>query len=163
MTTEQVKQLKAKIKAEMLRRDGNGSLASYGSSSYDFSATPTAGSSVKAEYGEKTINLLLQIEDYGDLSLVNAGDPIPQSFNSGLINEVNRLAAEEKTGESEETAAMFNDGRVAETSSCRGMCTGLCVGTCIDQCNGCTGCTATCGSGCTTGCSSCTGATAQTR
>ena len=163
MTTEQVKQLKAKIKDEMLRRNGNGSLANYGASSYDFSTTPTAGSGVKAEYGQKTINLLLQIEDYGDLSLVKAGDPIPQSFNSGLINEVNRLANEQKTGESAETAALFNDGRVAETSSCRGMCTGLCVGACSGFCNGCTGCTANCGSGCATGCSSCTGSTAQAR
>lgn len=141
MTAEQVKELKAKIKDEMLRRNGNGSLAEYGSSSYDFSVVPQTGNQILTEHGQKTIDLLLRIEDYKDLKLVTKEDPIPSAFNPELFTEVERLANERITGESQATAQLFNDGRVAETSSCRGMCTGLCVGTCINQCNGCTGCT----------------------
>lgn len=167
ITAEKVIELKAKIKAEMLRRDGHGSLASYGDSNYDFITNPVIGELIKAEHGQKTVDLLLKIEDYGDLTLSNQNSVIPSSFTEELLTEVDRLAGETKTGLD------------TETSSCRGDCTGLCVGSCIGQCNGCTGCTASCGTGCASGCysnckgscnvdctsgcfSQCTGATATT-
>ena len=58
LTAEQVKQLKAKIKAEMLRRNGNGSLASYGSVTYDFTVQPTKGSGILTEHGKKNCGLI---------------------------------------------------------------------------------------------------------
>jgi hypothetical protein len=167
MTAAQVIDLKAKIKAEMARRKYYGSLSTnggynyavkdsavnYASSTYDFTTTPSSGNAVLAEHGQKTVDLLLKIKDYGDLKKVVQNDPIPNSFDAALITYVNNLAKESITGSS---------------SSCRGACTGLCVGTCASGCSGCSstngssdsigsycsGCAATCGSGCTTGCGS---------
>lgn len=146
ITAKQVIELKAKIKEEMLRRNGHGSLVTYGDSQYDFTINPVANELIMLEHGQKTIDLLLKIEDYGDLTLSKKDSLIPSSFTDELITEIDRLASESKTG--------LN----TEISSCRGDCTGLCVASCIGLCNGCTGCTATCGIGCATGCySNCTG------
>lgn len=144
--------LKAAIKAEMLRRNGFGSLAEFGGTTYDFTVAPAVGVKTKPEHGQKTIDLLLKIEDYGNLVLVKENDPIPSDFNASLVNEVTRLASEAKTGESASTVTNLFPDRTAETSSCRGACTGLCVGSCHGNCNGCTGCTASCGTGCAGGC-----------
>lgn len=154
MNTSELKSLKAAIKAEMQRRNGFGSLSTYGTSTYDFTVQPVAGGKIKPEHGQKTIDLLLKIEDYKDLKLVKENDPIPTAFNNKLIDEVKRLASEAKTGESAKTVKNIYPSRTAETSSCRGACTGLCVGTCIGNCNGCTNCTSSCGTGCASGCNS---------
>ena len=158
LTAAQAIELKAKIKAEMLRRNGFGSLAEYGTSSYDFTENPTKDELIMTEHGQKTVDLLLKIEDYGDLTLSEKGSLIPGSFSEVLLTEVDRLATEEKTGESVETVKDLFPDRTAEVSSCRGDCTGLCVGSCTGLCNGCTGCTSTCGTGCASGCNTtCTG------
>jgi hypothetical protein len=154
MTSAELKTLKSKIKAEMTRRNGFGSLSTYGGSAYDFTVQPAAGGKILPEHGQKTIDLLLQIKDYSGLKLVKEDDPIPDAFNSNLITEVEKLAAETKTGQSAKTVANLFPTAKVETSSCRGDCTGLCVGTCISNCNGCTSCTATCGTGCASGCNS---------
>lgn len=145
MTVQQLKNLKAAIKAEMLRRNGFGSLAAYGGSSYDFSTTPVVGMKTLPEHGQKTIDLILKIEDFKDLKLVKENEPIPEAFGQQLIDEVARLSREPKTGAK------------TETSSCRGACTGLCVGSCMNLCNGCTSCSAACGTGCASGCMGCVG------
>lgn len=146
MTAEQINELKSKIKAEMLRRNGHGSLESYGDSSYDFDVIPVTGEKVLVEHGKKTVDLLLKIEDYEGLYSSVQNERIPTSFNEELLTEIERLAQEKKTG------------LTSETSSCRGDCTGLCVGSCHGLCNGCSGCSATCGTGCASGCNSaCTG------
>lgn len=152
MTVNDVKNVKAAIKAEMLRRNGYGSLAAYGGSSYDFSQAPAVGQKTKPEYGEKTIDLLLKICDYKDLRLTRADEPIPTAFNKGLLDFITKLSKEESTGESAATVANLFPDRRPETSSCRGNCTGLCVGNCTNHCNGCTSCTASCGTGCASGC-----------
>lgn len=146
MTAETVNQIKAKIKAELLRRNGHGSVASYADVSYDFLTIPATDNWVLTEQGQKTVNLLLKIEDYGNLFRSEKSSYIPSDFTESLLTELDRLSKETKTGLS------------TEVSSCRGDCTGLCISSCISQCNGCSGCTASCGTGCTTGCySNCTG------
>ena len=155
MRASDLKDIKAAIKKELLRRNGYGSVASYGSSTYDFVRTPTVGQPIYKEFGEKTVDLLLKITDYKDLKPTKTGELIPTAFNREIIDFVNNTLAKEKfTGESTETVANLFPDRVPETSSCRGACTGLCVGSCINQCNGCTGCTASCGTGCASGCNS---------
>lgn len=129
-------ELKRLIKQEMARRRGYGSLEQYAGPAYDFTVQPAYGEKTKPEHGQKTIDLLLQIQDYGDLRNVKEDDPIPVSFNSGLLDYVRRLASETVTG------------NTSDVSSCRGACTGLCVGSCISLCNGCSGCSASCGTGC---------------
>lgn len=146
VTAQQANTLHAKIKAEMLRRNGHGSLTSYGGSGYNFTKAPTVGELVEVEHGDKTIDLLLKIEDFGDLILSEKHSQIPTDFTTALSTEIDRLAKEAKTG------------LTTEVSSCRGDCTGLCVGSCHGKCNGCTSCTASCGTGCASGCNTtCTG------
>lgn len=42
--------LKAKVKAEMLRRDQSGSVAAYGGSAYDYTEPPAAGKTIRQEH-----------------------------------------------------------------------------------------------------------------
>lgn len=145
--------LSAKIVAEAKRRNGYGSLAEkYGIDSYKITATPSVGSVVSVTDGNKIIEPLINIKDYGDLKRVVKGELIPDSFASELSSYVDTLAKESMTGSS---------------TSCRGACTGLCVGTCHTECSGCSSgcsgcsdtcntscqatCTGTCGSGCASG------------
>lgn len=148
MNSTDVKNLKAKIKAEMQRRNGYGSLTSYAGTAYDFSTAPAKDVKILEEHGKKTIDLILRIEDYKDLKLAKKENPIPKAFDENLYKEIDRLATEKTTGESKNTVKNLFPSRTPETSSCRGDCSGLCVGSCINHCNGCTSCTATCGTGC---------------
>ena len=79
LTADQMNALKAKVKAEMARRNGYGSLSEFSSSEYDFQEIPTAGSPVKAEQGQKVINLLLKIKDKGTLKNIDPNTPINDS------------------------------------------------------------------------------------
>lgn len=141
MKAKKVKELKRKLKNELHRRNGYGSVAHLAANRYNFDEQPEDGKPIKAEHGEKTVNLLLQIEDVDGLTAVRKGDPIPEAFNEKLIEVVEKLAGEEMNGESEFTARMIHTNKKAERSSCRAECTGLCVGSCIGFCNGCHGCT----------------------
>jgi len=162
MTVEEVKQLKNLLKAELSRRNGIGSVSEFATSAYDFTVPPAIGSKVLVEHGQKTVDLVLKIEDFGDLTTVKENAPIPSSFSPALIDEIRRLSAEPRTGVTDKTSSYTEDSnKRIESSSCRGMCTGLCVGTCTGFCNGCTGCSASCGTGCASGCkTTCKGGTA---
>lgn len=162
--------LKAKIKAEMQRRNGSGpsnrlwtpsraygSVSQFAGSEYDFIHTPTKDGKIYSEYGRKTVDLLLQIHDIAGLESTVTGNPIPKTWNSSLIQETDRLSREQFNGETQTTinarrAAGESVGISPESSSCRAACTGLCIGSCIGMCNGCLQtCTASCGTGCTGG------------
>lgn len=162
MTVEEVKQLKALLKTELSRRNGIGSVSEYATNAYDFAVQPAIGGKTLVEHGQKTVDLVLKIEDYGDLVKVTENAPIPASFSPALIEEMRRLSTEARTGVTDKTSAYTEDSnKQVESSSCRGMCTGLCVGTCTGFCNGCTGCSASCGTGCASGCkTTCKGGTA---
>lgn len=155
MTVEELKKLKSVLKTELARRNGVGSVAKYAESSYDITDWPVKHQTkMKPEYGEKTIDLILQIQDYKDLKLTKVNEPVPRAFGSELITLVQNLAKETATGETAKTVKNLYPSRTPEVSSCRGMCTGLCIGTCTNNCNGCTSCTASCGTGCASGCNS---------
>ena len=163
--------LKTKLKAEMLRRNGLGasnrlytptsafgSLAAYGGAAYDFTNQPEKDGKIHAEYGKKTVDLLLKVKNYDGLESTEEGNPIPKGFNSDLITIVDNLSKEKFSGETAATIAARKaagenvSGMTPETSSCNGACSGLCVGSCIGQCNGCySTCTSTCGTGCAGG------------
>lgn len=152
LTADEINALKQKVKTEMARRSGNGSLARLAEASQDFASVPAPGGKILAEHGAKAINPILQVADVPGLMLVDgetpegevpstSGDPIPPAFDAGLLEHMEDLAAEPMT---------------ASSSSCRGACSGLCAGTCTDSCSGCgASCNISC-SGCS-GCSSCTG------
>ena len=81
LTAERVNELKKQIKTEMARRNGYGSLSSnsgydfvspgenvnYAGPDFDFTDPPDAGDIIVAEHGEKTVDLLLLVNDHGDL------------------------------------------------------------------------------------------------
>ena len=117
ITASELNSLKTKIKNEMARRKYDGSLVDYSGSSYDFSTTPSSGNKILLEHGEKTINLMLKVQDVGNLRNVATGEKIPSSFDYDTLNsKVTAWASESLTGSS---------------SSCRGACSGLCVGVCM--------------------------------
>lgn len=136
--------LKAKVKAECQRRNGSGSVASYGGADYDYAVTPAAGKTVRKEHRDKLT---------GPMSAINS-DAVPATSGEKIIGE-NEL-------KNMETRVAVWEARTktdASGSDCKAGCTGMCYGSCTEGCTGCgsgcpTGCSG-CGSGCPTGCSGC--------
>lgn len=136
--------LKAKVKAEMLRRDQSGSVAAYGGSAYDYTEPPAAGKTIRQEHRDKLA---------GPMSAVNSQD-IPATSGAKPVTEAELSAMETKIAVWAARPITDNSG-----SDCRSGCTG----TCYTGCNtGCSGCGSGCPAGCSTGCVSyCAGACAQ--
>lgn len=135
--------LKAKVKAEMLRRNQSGSVAGYGGSAYDYTVAPSAGKTVQAEHRDKLVT---------PMRAVNS-DQVPAS--SGPVIRESELA------NLETRAAVWAARPVTDNSGsdCKSGCTGMCYTGCATGCSGCgSGCPGSCsgcGSGCPTGCSGC--------
>ena len=124
--------IKARVKAEMQRRDRVGSLAEYGGSDYDYTVTPVAGNPILPEHFNKLIIPMNKMVDTG-LSEVVSGDPIP-----ALENLVTLLTKAEKYA------------ITGTETNCKASCSGLCVGTCQTVCG--SACSGTCHGGCSGGC-----------
>lgn len=60
---DRLTKLKAKVKAECLRRKYTDSVENYGSSTYDFSNNPTVGGVIKREYYDKNATPLNAINN----------------------------------------------------------------------------------------------------
>lgn len=128
--------LKARVKAECERRAYNGSVASYATSAYDYTVTPTSGALPLPEHFNKIIVPMNAI--------VNTGRTTTQS--GFLVRQLKNISDSLTTLESIEATAA--------SSGCKASCTGLCQGTCATGCTGCTdGCSGSCGTGCANGCS----------
>lgn len=142
ITAERLNELKAKVKAEMQRRNAsehNASLTGYAGTAWDFNAVPKPGEPITDEHVQKIIDPLLQVNDFlYDNSL--------KSNKSGLDESVYKA---EQFVESLKSIA-----KTASNSGCRGSCTGLCAESCSGACMGCTSCTGGCSSSCDKFCSS---------
>ena len=148
-TATDIKALKAKVKKEMLRRNGKGSLAAYGGSAYDYTVVPAAGGKMLIEHANKIIVPMNAVRPSG-FTEVKAGDPTKSL--EALEAKVIAYAAESMTG---------------STSSCSSSCSGLCTtgnsgssscGTCTDACTA--QCQFSSSGSCTCG-SACQGSTEQ--
>lgn len=136
--------LKAKVKAEMLRRSYSGSVAAYGGTAYDYISPPTSDGPIRGEYLEK--NLL-------PMQAVN-GDGLP--YYPSVLDQAGQEAMETKV------AAWATRGITDRSATdCKSGCTGTCYSSCqtgcysgCSSCSGCSGCSG-CGSGCAGGCSGC--------
>lgn len=128
--------IKARVKAEMLRRDKVGSLTAYGGAAYDYTVTPVAGNPILPEHFNKIITPMNAMVNTG-LSTVNSGDPVPAL--DGLVAQLTAAEGYSLTSKS---------------TNCKSSCSGLCVGTCKTACGtGCSsGCTGTCSGGCNDAC-----------
>ena len=132
--------LKARVKAEMQRRNQSGSVAGYGGSSYDYTVAPAAGKTVRAEHRDKLVTPMRAVNS--DLVPESAGGVIGESELANLETRVTAWSARSMTDQS--------------GSDCKSGCTGTCYTGCATGCSGCNGCSG-CGSGCANGCSGCDG------
>ena len=130
--------LKERVKNECARRKYNGSVASYASSTYDYSVQPVSGSLPLPEHFNKIIVPMN--------AMINTGRTQVESEN--LVEQIYELGDSMTTLESIDFTAA--------SSGCKASCTGLCQGTCASACTtGCTGaCKGTCKGTCTGGCGS---------
>lgn len=136
LSAGKINELKSEVKALMLKRTGYGSIQTYGGAEYDFSSIPAKDTVIKTEHGIKTVNLILQINDYPGLSAVTtAGTPIPSRLDEDLLSYVKSLRAKELSDTNNDCKAY-----------CTGLCTSQCSGSCTDQC------TSSCGGNCTGTC-----------
>lgn len=138
LTAEEFNRVKAKVKAEMSRRNAtehNASMAGYAGSEWDFSDPPGDGTPVSDEHVQKILDPLLGANDFLADNSLRAGKSGMEIELKKAENFVDRLASIDKT---------------ASETGCRGNCTGLCKDACTGGCQ--SGCGSSCGSGCNTGC-----------
>ena len=149
---DRLTKLKAKVKAECLRRKYTGSVENYGSSTYAFSNNPTVGGVIKKEYYDKNATPLNAINN----NLVPKAN-ITDAENVALNNEIYNM-------DYQVSAWMTTDKTNKDHSDCANSCTGLCL-SCTGSCtSGCSGtcsvicgqnCSGKCSGGCSGGCSGC--------
>ena len=142
--------LKASIKAECQRRSGNGSVAAYGGTAYDYAVTPETGKEALTEH-------------YTKLAVpMNAINPnnTPDTNGDRIIDE-EELAAMEAKVQVYAAKGYYDTSATDCAAACTGLCVG-CTGSCTGGCTGCSGCGSGCasgcpgcGSGCATGCTGC--------
>ena len=144
--------LKARVKAECLRRCHTGSVAEYGGEKYEYTNSPTEDHTVDVEHYEKLALPLSKIHSEKVPSLDGRRivfDEDITEFEAALTLFETRPMTDKTRGDCETscTGACY--------TGCSGDCTGGCETTCSGECQGsCTGC----GSGCCSGCSgSCSG------
>ena len=140
--------LKAKVKAEMLRRNQSGSVASYGGAAYDYTTAPAAGRTVRREHRDKLI------------------EPM-RAVNSDVIPAARGVISESELQNLETRAAVWAARSITDKSGsdCKSGCAGTCYTGCATGCSGCSGscsggcsgCGSGCPASCPSGCSGCSG------
>ena len=158
---EQFTALKAKVKAECLRRNYKDPVASYGGSGYDYSLTPSAGVLTLEEHYEKIAIPMNAIN--------STNTPITEGYQKiVLADDIQKnLELVELYAKRDYFDASGRDCSYSCTGlcygcqgTCHGNCVNTCTGTCDNTCTGyCTGCTNSCWGGCYTGCTGCSGCT----
>ena len=144
--------LKAKVKAEMQRRNQSGSVSSYGGSAYDYNSTdnPVVDQPLHREAYNKIITPARAVNSANIPGVIATGDVLP------AINEVNsRIDAWRTRSITDRTASDCASGC---TGTCYTGCASGCYTGCTNACQGCgsgcaTSCTGGCGGGCGGGCS----------
>lgn len=132
--------LKTRVKAEMQRRKGNGSLVAYAGTDYDYTVDPAAGGQMLTEHVNKIVV------------------PMNAITASGMTEQAIGDQAMAMDGiDAKLTVYVAEPAQKNGTSSCSGACSGLCVSSCYNSCGGscsvgCGGCDTTCTGGCKTTC-----------
>ena len=153
---ERFAELKARVKAECLRRCHTGSVAEYGGEKYEYTNSPTEDHTVDVEHYEKLALPLSKIHSEKVPSLDGRRivfDEDITEFEAALTLFETRPMTDKTRGDCETscTGACY--------TGCSGDCTGGCETTCSGECQGsCTGCGSgcanTCEGSCSGGCSS---------
>lgn len=140
--------IKARVKAEMLRRSHDGSLKKYAGEEYDYSVAPTPGGQLLPEHFNKIIEPLNAVKPTG-FETVSSGD---QAMS---IKDIETALSEmEKFPMS---------GSSSGRTDCQGSCSGLCYSHCWNSCSGCgyscsTDCSGDCSDACNLNCAGSCGA-----
>ena len=121
---DRLTKLKAKVKAECLRRKYTGSVENYGSSTYDFSNNPTVGGVIGREYYDKNATPLNAINN----NLVPKAN-ITNAENVALNDEIYNM-------DYQVSAWMTTDPTDKDHTDCAVSCTGLCL-SCTGSCSSC--------------------------
>lgn len=138
--------LKARVKAECLRRSGYFSLTSYAGPEYDYSVEPATGRTILLEHREK-ISI--------PLNAINP-DRVPDATGKKIVSNSDIEAMEAFVDELESNE--ITSGRTGCKAACTGLCSGVCLSvcafTCSESCNGSCyqACTTSCKGGCTREC-----------
>ena len=133
--------LKAKVRAEMLRRSRTGSVAAYGGTDYDFTAVPQDGGPLLGEHLKKN---LVPMQAVNDADLPVYPGPLTREGQEAMETKIDAWKTRSITDRS--------------ASDCKSSCTGTCSGGCTSCSNTCTGGCISCSNTCTGSCSdSCTG------
>lgn len=134
--------LKAKVKAEMLRRNKTGSVAKYGGSQYDYQVAPVDQGPLKGEHLSKITTPMRAVNPNG----------IPEY--PGDLTDEEMASMEAKINTWQARAVTDRSG-----TDCAAGCTGLCYTSCTGTCVGCGGCDGSCSGcgGCDYSCSGCGG------
>ena len=149
---DRLTKLKAKVKAECLRRKYTDSVESYGSSTYDFSNNPTVGGVIKREYYDKNATPLNAINN-NLVPKANITDAENVALNDEIYNMDYKVSAWMTTDKTNKDHSDCANSCTGLCLSCTGSCTSGCSNTCRANCaNDCTG---TCGDGCTNSCRGC--------
>ena len=159
---DRLTKLKAKVKAECLRRKYTGSVENYGSSTYDFSNNPTVGGVIRKEYYDKNATPLNAINNtlVPKANITNTENVALNDEIYNMYYQVSAWMTTDKTNKNHSDCAVSCTGLCL---SCTGSCTSGCSGTCSVICGqncsgGCSGGCSGCGSGCSGSCSgSCSG------
>lgn len=142
--------LKNRVRNEMNRRNGYGSMTAYAGSEYEFTNSALADTLLRAEY---------MTQNHIPLKAVSTTQ-LPENIKN-IITESDMVAMEAKITKYE---AQPRNART--NNDCDAYCSGMCVSQCTTTCSGgcrsgCTGCSggcsgrcSGCGSGCSGGCSS---------
>lgn len=147
--------LKARVKAEMLRRSYSGSVAAYGGTAYDFSTKPVNDGPVLGEHLKKNLEPMRAVNGDG---LPAYPGPLTKSGQEAMETKIaawktrsltDRSASDCKSGCTGTCYSGCQTGCYTTCTSCTG-----CTGTCTGSCQGCSG---TCTGGCTNSCSGCGG------
>lgn len=155
ITAERFNSIKARVKAEMKRRNGYGSMAAFAGTEYDFSVTPAKDGVILKEHGQNMVDLLRNINQNDGLE---ATDIIVQDLDK--VEEVlSKYEQESMTGSSSSCGGACSG---LCTTTCTGSCEGSCSGYCANSCNGdcygsCSGCSGSCSGGCGSCDSTCKG------
>ena len=149
---ERFAELKARVKAECLRRCHTGSVAEYGGEKYEYTNSPTEDHTVDVEHYEKLALPLSKIHSEKVPSLDGRRivfDEDITEFEAALTLFETRPMTDKTRGDCETscTGACY--------TGCSGDCTGGCKSSCTVTCGntGCVGsCLGLCSAGCTTSC-----------
>lgn len=133
ISAERFTALKAKVKAEMLRRNQSGSVAAYGGAAYDYTNVPAAGHIIQKEHIEKLT---------GPMRAVNP-DLVPEP--GGVVTEAELANLETHITKWAQRAIVDKTD-----TDCKSGCTGTCYTGCATGCSG--TCSAACRNDCTGGC-----------